>query len=259
MKVRRRGRSAYRPQPHAGISKLRHLYSRAARGDAAILCQGHPGKRRGGYLCISGFAPARSHRRKHSASQAGPLKTHLASRLRHRHDFQQVTIRIFEIETAPAAARVNLAIGVIEGPTAVGQLSGLDLLENRIEFDIADMEGVVMAVARAGVEAPWFRVVGEGQGEMLVNLHFGEVTPTDLQAENFGEELCGRHLVLRRHNRVIQVNRHVPTSASDSSVPGIADFWRVRPPAFTDILQSVGDRDSGKILDTLVPELARDA
>src|SRR5207253_6626058 len=34
------------------------------------------------------------------------------------------------------------------------------------------------------------------------------------------------------------------SSALDSSVPGVADFWRVGSPAFTDILQSVGDRDS---------------
>src|SRR5207247_1208893 len=94
------------PQPHAGISKLHYLYSSAARGDAAILCQGHPGKRRGGYLCISGFTPAGSRCRKHSASEAGPLKTQLASSLRHRHDFQQVTVRVLEIdgETAPALA-----------------------------------------------------------------------------------------------------------------------------------------------------------
>ena len=68
------------------------------------------------------------------------------------------------------------------------------------------------------------------------------------------EERQGREEGNARHS---YITSKLP--ASDSSVPGVADFRRVGSPAFTDILQSVGDRDSGKILNTLVPELARDA
>jgi hypothetical protein len=44
----------------------------------------------------------------------------LAPRLRYGHDFQQVTIRVLEVETPPTPAAVELAVGVVEWSAAVG-------------------------------------------------------------------------------------------------------------------------------------------
>jgi hypothetical protein len=45
----------------------------------------------------------------------------LAPRLRDGHDFQQVTIRVLEVEASPASTAVELAVGVVEWPATVGR------------------------------------------------------------------------------------------------------------------------------------------
>src|SRR5262245_35152091 len=98
----------------------------------------------------------------------------LAPRLGHGHDFQQVAIRVFEVEAPPAPAGVELAVGVVEWSAAVGEPSGLHPAEDGLELRFADMEGIVMALACPGVEprsAPGFWGVSEVQGQALVDLH----------------------------------------------------------------------------------------
>src|SRR5262245_45681204 len=124
-----------------------------------------------------------------------------------------MAVRVLEVEAAPAPAGVDLAVGVVVWPTAIGEPLSLHPAEDRVEFRLADMESVVMAPARPGVEsrpAPRFWFVGEVQGQTLVHLHLGEVTwaRLDRQAEDVGEELGRGDLVCRRHNRVVQTNRH---------------------------------------------------
>ena len=70
----------------------------------------------------------------------------LAPRLGHGHDFQQVAVRVLEVEATPAPAGVDLAVGVAVGPAAVGESLGLHPAEDRLELRLADMEGVVMAL-----------------------------------------------------------------------------------------------------------------
>src|SRR2546427_3249226 len=76
----------------------------------------------------------------------------LAPRLGHCHDLQQVAVRVLEVETVPAPAGVDLAVGVAVWATAVGDPLGRHPGEDRLELRLADMERVVMALARPGVE-----------------------------------------------------------------------------------------------------------
>ena len=94
------------------------------------------------------------------------LSASLAPRLGHGHDFQQVTIRILEVEPAPAPAAVEFAIGVAVWSAAIRKPLGLYPAEDRLELWLADMERIVMALARSGVKprpAPWLWLVGEVQ------------------------------------------------------------------------------------------------
>src|SRR5687768_12779944 len=92
-----------------------------------------------------------------------------AARLRHRHDFQQVAVRILEIETAPATTGVDLTVGGLVGLAAVGDAPALDPAEDGLELCFAHVEGVV---TRARV-----RLVGEIQGQALVDADLREVAP----------------------------------------------------------------------------------
>src|SRR5947209_10226054 len=139
----------------------------------------------------------------------------LAPRLGHCHDLQQVAVRVLEVETAPAPAGVDLAVGMAVWATAVGDPLGRHPGEDRLELRLADMERVVMALARPGVEArpaPQFWLVRKIKGQALVHLHLREVARArlDRQAEDLGEELGGGDLVFRWHDGMVQANRHCP-------------------------------------------------
>src|SRR5262249_49092761 len=97
----------------------------------------------------------------------------LAPRLGHGHDFQQVAVGVFEVESPSAPTGVELAVGMVEWSAAVGKPLGLHSVEDSLEFRLADMEGVVMALACPGVEprpAPGFWRVGEVQSQAFVDL-----------------------------------------------------------------------------------------
>src|SRR5256885_7657998 len=136
----------------------------------------------------------------------------LAPRLGHCHDLQQVAVRVLEVETAPAPAGVDLAVGVAVWATAVGDPLGRHPGEDRLELRLADMERVVMALARPVGEArpaPQFWLVRKIKGQALVHLHLREVARArlDRQAEDLGEELGGGDLVFRWHDGMVQANR----------------------------------------------------
>src|SRR3989442_1319325 len=149
----------------------------------------------------------------------------LAPRLGHCHDLQQVAVRVLEVETAPAPAGVDLAVGVAVWATAVGDPLGRHPGEDRLELRLADMERVVMALARPGVEArpaPQFWLVRKVKGQALVHLHLREVARArlDRQAEDLGEELGGGDLVFRWHDGMVQANRHCPPPDPVDPSPG---------------------------------------
>src|SRR5437667_3056694 len=72
--------------------------------------------------------------------------SHLAPRLGHGHDLQQVAVRVLEVEAAPASTGVDLAVRVAVWPAAVWDAFGLRPSKDRVELGVADMEGVVMAL-----------------------------------------------------------------------------------------------------------------
>src|SRR5439155_3055224 len=106
----------------------------------------------------------------------------LASRLGHRHDFQQVAVGILEVEAAPAATGVDVAVGGAVRLAAVQKCLGLHPAKNCLELGVADMEGVVKARAGLGVQmirpAPVLGRVGEGQGQALVDSNLREGAAT---------------------------------------------------------------------------------
>ena len=50
-----------------------------------------------------------------------------------------------------------------------------------------------MTLSNPGIQtrpsSPCFRLIGEREGQVIVDLHLGEVALNDRQAEDFGEEL----------------------------------------------------------------------
>ena len=111
----------------------------------------------------------------------------------HRHYFEQVAVRIFEVESAPAAPRVDAAVGGVVRSIAIRQSFRFDAREDAIVVRIADVERVVMTLILGGVITripPALGLVGECQGQARIHLHSREKAVADFQAENFGEEFC---------------------------------------------------------------------
>ncbi len=67
------------------------------------------------------------------------IKAPLAPRLGHCHYFQQVTVRILEVEATPTPASIDLTVGVVVWPAAVGDSPGLHPAEDRLELSLTDM------------------------------------------------------------------------------------------------------------------------
>src|SRR5438093_12756721 len=87
--------------------------------------------------------------------------SHLAPRLGHCHDLQQVAVRVLEVEAAPASAGVDLAVRVAVWPAAVGNSLGPHPAEDRVELRFADMDGV-------GMPTPRLRLVADVQCPALL-------------------------------------------------------------------------------------------
>src|SRR5258705_1419168 len=146
-----------------------------------------------------------------------------------------MTVGILEVEATAAPAGVDLAVCVAVRLAPVGKCLGLHPAEDGLELLVADVKREVETQTvprRSGGIAPRVRIVGEVEGEALVDLHLGEVAATRLhpQAEDLGKEAGRGRLVLGGHDRVIQSNRHDPPPriwpsdvcllAGDSTAPG---------------------------------------
>src|SRR6185312_10220849 len=115
---------------------------------------------------------------------------------------QQVTVGIPEIKPAPTTPIVELAVIRAFRRAAIGEPCRLDAIEDGIEFGIAHVKGVVVDLERVSVV--------EQQRRLIVHAHRCEVADAlALQAEDLGEEACGRRLVVNRNDGVVEDDRHV--------------------------------------------------
>src|SRR5438093_4271389 len=88
-----------------------------------------------------------------SKSSAPRQPCGLQLRLGHCHHFQQVAVRILEIEATPATPGVDFAIGMVKWPATVGEPFGLHTPEDRIKLRIVNVKSIVMTLASPGIEA----------------------------------------------------------------------------------------------------------
>src|SRR5438552_6199461 len=77
----------------------------------------------------------------------------LASRLGDGHDFQQMTVGIFKIESAASAASIDAFVLMAKRAAAVSDAFSFHAGKDCFIFRLADMECVMMALASAGIEA----------------------------------------------------------------------------------------------------------
>src|SRR5262245_54531382 len=124
------------------------------------------------------------------------------------HHFQQMTIELPKIEGPAAPAIRDLAIRLRGRPAAVGQALCLHPPKDAVELLICDMKRVMVAlqlVRHKMEDAPGVFVVGEVDGEVLVERHLGEAPFRGLhrEAEDLSKELSRGAFVLRRNNQVV--------------------------------------------------------
>src|SRR5688572_25411416 len=66
--------------------------------------------------------------------------------LRDGHQLEHVAVRVPEVDAEAAAPVVELAVSQAPGRAAVDDLALLDAAEDGVEFALADVEGVVVAL-----------------------------------------------------------------------------------------------------------------
>src|SRR5256712_12036399 len=124
-----------------------------------------------------------------------------ASSLLRGHHFQQMAVELPEIEGPAATAVRDLAVRLLGRPAAVGQALGLHPPKDAVELLIRGVKSVMVALPlfRHKMEdAPGVFVVGEVDGEVLVDRVLGEAPLGWLQceAEDIGEEMSRGEFVL---------------------------------------------------------------
>ena len=105
-----------------------------------------------------------------------------------------MAVELPEIEGPAATAVRDLAVRLLGRPAAVGQAPGLHPPKDAVELLIRDVKSVMVALQlfRHKMEdAPGVFVVGEVDGEVLVDRDLGEASCGWLhrEAEDLGEEL----------------------------------------------------------------------
>src|SRR5215471_4509972 len=124
------------------------------------------------------------------------------------HHFQQMTVEFPKIEGPAATAVRDLAIRLRSRPAAVGQALRLHPPKDAVELLLCDMKRVMVALQlfRHKMEdASGVFIVGEVDGEVLVDRHLGEAPFGWLhrEAEDLGEELSRGAFVFRRNDQVV--------------------------------------------------------
>src|SRR5271166_1211792 len=120
-----------------------------------------------------------------------------------RDQLEQVAVRVVEIDAAAAIEMIDLAGPLAPEIRVVCDTGGANPGESGVELGFADQEGVVL-----GAEA---LRVGKIEGDSVPRLDRHEVAPfgSRLQVQDVGEELGGSPFVLRRDDRVVQLDTHL--------------------------------------------------
>src|SRR5580692_4398762 len=118
-------------------------------------------------------------------------------------DFQEVAVRVFEVQ---AAAGVAVVDGLAAGPGRIGPVGQVPLaeaVEGGVELDLADQERIVLWRDRAGG-------LGEIEGDGVVRLHHEKVGEAGRrgQAEDLAEERRRALLVTAGNDGVVQLDAH---------------------------------------------------
>lgn len=125
-----------------------------------------------------------------------------------------MSVGVVEIDAAPAAPVVDLAVGARARAAAVLDPLRLDAAEDRVELRFADLEGVVVRLELAALV--------KVEGQVAVDLDRGEMRmrPVIREPEDAGEKLGRRDLVVRRDDRVVEDDSHCRLLARDGRTAG---------------------------------------
>src|SRR5918996_1550068 len=113
-----------------------------------------------------------------------------------------MTVRVPKVDASPPTARVDLGIFQGTRPASIQNASAFNAVEDRIEFRITHMKGIVVAlepVSRVKVQGQ--RVVHHHRREMPCRSGIGQTKDTR-------EKLCRCFLIVCGHNGVIQGDGH---------------------------------------------------
>src|SRR6516165_8805912 len=112
--------------------------------------------------------------------------------------FEQVTIRVAEIETAAALAVIDLHVLRGARPTAIGKALPADPVEDPVKLRLADLEGVMVPLEAVPIV--------EVDRQCLVDPHRSEMGDRALvfEAKNPSEEPRRLFLVAGRNDRVVE-------------------------------------------------------
>src|SRR6516162_958391 len=146
------------------------------------------------------------------AGNGGPNSSALGGRAVGAGDqLEQVAVRVVEIDAAAAIEMIDLTRPLAAEIRVVRDTNGTNASEGGVEFGIADQEGIVLRAEALGV--------GKIEGDPVARLDRNEVAPfwSRLQVQDVGEELGGSPFVLRRDDRVVQLDTHLssPSSKAD--------------------------------------------
>ncbi len=135
-----------------------------------------------------------------------PMRREAAGRgvtasLRHGHQFEHVSVRIAEIDAAPAIPVVELAVFEAPWRAAVSDVLSFDAAQDGVEIAVADMESEMMALEFVGVV--------EQQRQRFADFDRREmVGAAALEPEYAGEKSGPGDLIARRNDGVIKCDRH---------------------------------------------------
>src|SRR6516162_549138 len=117
-------------------------------------------------------------------------------------------VGVVEVDAATTILMVYLARPLAAKIRVMLDATGANAGEGRVELRLADQKG---EMPRAEV-----RRVGKIEGDPIVGLDRHEVTPfrSGFEVQDVGEELRGSPFVLRRDDRVVELDSHLSSLSS---------------------------------------------
>src|SRR6476620_7264057 len=114
-------------------------------------------------------------------------------------------VEIAKIDATAAFTGIQLTIARAPWIAAPFDARILHALEDRVEFIVADIEGIMVHVERIGIV--------EVQRQLIIDPYRSKVPhrPLIAESEYLREKFRRCFFVLCRHNRVIQLDRHNPS------------------------------------------------